>query len=198
MGFDKLAAIWEDQAILAHTVAIFMRCELITEIILVAPPERMSLLDSLVFTKPLQRVDGGSERHFSVMAGLKAVSASAEYIAIHDAARPFVSDQDVVSVIQAAETYHAATLARKVTETLKRSDDSDFIETSVERDALWFIETPQVFRADLILKAYQYVISRGLIVTDESSALQFIHQKTKLIPSTSPNPKITTPSDLKK
>lgn len=196
MGFDKLAAPLDGIPVLARTLAAFMHCAEISEIILVTPPERMTLLDEKSFTKPVIRIDGGEERHLSVAAGLAAVPPDAELVAIHDAARPFVSQADILSAIFAAREHGAASLARRVTETLKRTDSSDFTAAAVPRENLWFIETPQVFRADLIRAAYKHVLENNLPVTDETSALEAIGVKTKLIPSISPNPKITTPSDL--
>ncbi|MGJ8643101.1 MAG: 2-C-methyl-D-erythritol 4-phosphate cytidylyltransferase [Luteolibacter sp.] len=196
MGFDKLAAELNGRPVLAHTLAAFMDCEEISEIILVSPPERMSLLDEKTFTKPLTRIDGGTERHLSVAAGLAAVSPDAELIAIHDAARPLVSQSDIRATIRAADENGAASLARRVTETLKRTDESDLTQEPVARDNLWFIETPQIFETPLIKSAYKHVVENSLTVTDETSALEAIGVKSKLIPSTSPNPKITTPSDL--
>jgi 2-C-methyl-D-erythritol 4-phosphate cytidylyltransferase len=156
----------------------------------------MELLDETTFTKPVIRIDGGAERHLSVAAGLAAATQGTELIAIHDAARPFVSQTDLRAVIEAAQEYGAASLARRVTETLKRADESDFTATAVPRENLWFIETPQVFRADLIRTAYHYVLENQLPVTDETSALEAIGVKTKLVSSISPNPKITIPADL--
>jgi 2-C-methyl-D-erythritol 4-phosphate cytidylyltransferase len=196
MGFDKLAAPVDGVPVLARTLAAFMECGEISRIILVTPPERMALLDETTFTKPVIRIDGGAERHLSVAAGLAAATPDAELIAIHDAARPFVSEADILAVISAARAHGAASLARRVTETLQRADSSDFTAAAVPRERLWFIETPQVFRADLIRAAYKHVIENRLAVTDETSALAAIGAKTKLIPSSSPNPKITAPRDL--
>jgi 2-C-methyl-D-erythritol 4-phosphate cytidylyltransferase len=196
MGFDKLAAVLDGKSVLALTVDAFMRCRLVDEIILVAPVERMELLDVGKFTKPLRRVDGGKERFLSVARGLDAVGEGAKLIAVHDAARPFVSQADILAAISAAEEHGAASLARRVTETLKRTDDSDFTREPVGRENLWMIETPQVFHADLLRSAYAHVIQENILVTDETSAVESIGQHTKLVASTSPNHKITTPADL--
>ena len=197
MGFDKLAAPLGGLPVLARSLAAFMDCEEISEIILVTPPERMALLDETTFTKPVLRIDGGAERHLSVAAGLAAAPDDTELIAIHDAARPFISQADIMAVIAAAREHGAASLARRVTETLQRSDVAGFTTAAVPREDLWFIETPQVFRSSLIRAAYHSVLANGIAVTDETSALAAIGARTKLIPSTGPNPKITTPGDLK-
>ncbi|MFM2197830.1 MAG: 2-C-methyl-D-erythritol 4-phosphate cytidylyltransferase [Verrucomicrobiota bacterium] len=196
MGFDKLAAPQDGVPVLARTLAAFMQCGEISDIILVTPAERMALLDESSFTKPVYRIDGGAERHLSVAAGIAALPHDTELIAIHDAARPFVSQTDILAVITAAREHGAASLARRVTETLKRADESDFTAAAVPRENLWFIETPQIFRTDLIRAAYKHVLEKELTVTDETSALEAIGVKTKLIASTAPNPKITTPADL--
>ena len=196
MGFDKLAAQLDGIPVLARTVSAFMECDEISEIILVTPPGRMDLMNGATFTKPVIRIDGGAERHLSVAAGLAAVSEESDLIAIHDAARPLVSQADILATISAAKEHGAASLARRVTETLKRTDESSFTSTAVPRENLWFIETPQIFKTHLIKSAYKYVLENNLPVTDETSALEAIAIRTKLIPSTSPNPKITTPADL--
>ncbi len=196
MGFDKLAALLNGKPVLAHALDAFMDCDAITEILVICPPERFELLDPATFAKPVRRIDGGTERHLSVANGLAAVSPNAGLIAVHDAARPLVSQTDILSTIAAAKEHGAASLARRVTETLKRSDPDGFTQEPVSRENLWFIETPQIFRADLIRSAYEHVLKENLCVTDETSALETISTKTRLVPSTSPNPKITTPADL--
>lgn len=196
MGFDKLAAQLDGKPVLAHTLKAFLTCEAITEILVICSPERFELLDPSTFIKPVRRVDGGAERHLSVANGLAAISGHAEFILIHDAARPLVSQADILATLSAARTHGAASLARRVTETLKRTDSEGLTESPVSRENLWLVETPQVFKADLIQSAYRHILGEGLSVTDETSALETISVKTQLIASTSPNPKITIPADL--
>jgi len=196
MGFDKLAAPLDGKPVLARTLDAFLACDSITEILVVCPPERFALLDETALTKPVRRIDGGAARHLSVANGLAAVSPDAELIAIHDAARPLVSQADILATIAAAKEHGAASLARRVTETLNRSDESGFTTAAVPRENLWFMETPQIFRADLIRAAYAHILESVIEVTDETSAIESYGQKVKLVPSTSPNPKITTPADL--
>jgi 2-C-methyl-D-erythritol 4-phosphate cytidylyltransferase len=142
------------------------------------------------------RVDGGRDRQDSVAAGLAALSASARYVAVHDGARPLVSPEDIDRCVAAAADHRAAALARRVTETLKRSDPAGFSTEAVSREDLWFMETPQVFEILLLREAYQSVGSRGLAVTDEVSALESIGVRVKFVESGHPNLKITTPADL--
>ncbi len=196
MGFDKLAAPISGIPLLAVTVSEFFSHQAFGQIILVAPEERLSLLSDLNLGTRLIRVDGGKTRQESVAKGLAAVSADSEWIAIHDAARPLTSAEDISSTLNKAREYGAASLARRVTETLKRSTPDNFVSSSLNRDDLWFMETPQIFSSSLIRRAYQYVAENGLSVTDETSAVEAIGEKVYLVPSTAPNPKITTPADL--
>lgn len=197
MGFDKLAAHLNGKPILLHTLQAFLDNPSITDILVICPPARFQIISETgPFQKPVTRIDGGTARHLSVSNGLAAVPADTNLVAIHDAARPLISQQDLNRTIQAAKTHGAASLARRVTETLKRSDSSDFTQSQVSRDHLWFMETPQIFRTDLIQSAYAYILKEGIEVTDETSAIEAHGGRVKLVESTSPNPKITTPSDL--
>jgi 2-C-methyl-D-erythritol 4-phosphate cytidylyltransferase len=195
MGFDKLASPLAGIPVLRRTLDAFLDAESIAEIVIVCPEERWSLLGG-GFPKPVTRVDGGRDRQDSVAAGLAALSANARYVAVHDGARPLVSPEDIDRCVAAAADHRAAALARRVTETLKRSDPAGFSTEAVSREDLWFMETPQVFEILLLREAYQSVGSRGLAVTDEVSALESIGVRVKFVESGHPNLKITTPADL--
>jgi 2-C-methyl-D-erythritol 4-phosphate cytidylyltransferase len=144
----------------------------------------------------VKRVDGGSTRQDSVAAGLSALSKESGYVAVHDGARPLVTPHDIDRCVAAAREHRAAALARRVTETLKRANAEDFTTASLSRDQLWFMETPQVFELGLLKEGYACITAQGRIVTDEVSAMEAIRIPVKLIESTSPNLKITTPTDL--
>lgn len=195
MGFDKLASPLAGTPVLRRTLEAFLAAESIAEIIVVCPAERWEWLAG-GFSKPVIRVDGGADRQDSVAAGLAALSGSSHLVAVHDGARPLVSPADIDRCVAAATQHRAAALARRVTETLKRSDAADFSTESVSREHLWFMETPQVFEVRLLREAYQTVRERGLAVTDEVSALESIGVPVKFVESRHPNLKITTPADL--
>ena len=193
MGFDKLAALLGGVPVLRRTLEAFLAADSIAEVIVVCPEERWELLGGN-FTKPVIRVDGGADRQDSVAAGLALVTSN--YVAVHDGARPLVSPADIDLCVAAAGEHRAAALARRVTETLKRSDARDFSAEAVSRELLWFMETPQVFEVQLLAKACEAVAEWGLAVTDEVSALEAIGQRVKFVESGHPNIKITTPADL--
>ncbi len=196
MGFDKLASPLAGVPVLRRTLDAFLAADSIAEIVVVCPAERWKLLGSGKFPKPVRRVDGGTDRQDSVMAGLAALSAETELVAVHDGARPLISPADIDRCVAAALEFRAAALARRVTETVKRSDATDFSAGAVSRENLWFMETPQVFEIPLLLEACEAVSAQGLAVTDEVSAMEAIGVQVKFIESIHPNLKITTPADL--
>jgi 2-C-methyl-D-erythritol 4-phosphate cytidylyltransferase len=194
MGFDKLAAQWRGKTILWHSVHAFSSLEEIAQVIVVTPPDRFAWLADL--GPKLNRVNGGRERSDSVAAGLMALKNEISHVAIHDGARPLVSPESIRATFAAAEATEAASLARRVTETLKRATPEGITSESVSRDNLWVMETPKIFSRDLIQKAYQSVSSGDTKITDEVSALQLLNHGTTLVENPSPNPKITIKADL--
>lgn len=195
MGFDKLASPLAGIPVLRRTLDAFLAADSIAEVVVVCPAERWELLGG-GFPKPVRRVDGGADRQDSVVAGLAALSAQTDLVAVHDGARPLVAPADIDRCVAAALEFRAAALARRVTETLKRSDAADFSAGAISRENLWFTETPQVFEIPLLLEAYEAVTAQGLAVTDEVSAMEAIGVQVKFIESIHPNLKITTPADL--
>lgn len=196
MGFDKLASLLGGIPVLRRTLEAFLAAETIASVVVVCPEDRWSLLEGMDFTKPVTRVDGGENRQDSVARGLAAIHPDSLLVAVHDGARPLVSPGDIDRCVAAAMEHGAATLARRVTETMKRSNAEDFSAEAVSRENLWCMETPQVFGVPLLIDAYETVASGGLVVTDEVSAVQALGAKVKFVESSHPNLKITTPSDL--
>ena len=194
MGFDKLAALIDGNPVLWHSVRAFSSSSSITQVVVVTPPERFEWLSDL--GGKLHRVDGGKERSDSVNAGLAALNPDITHVAIHDGARPLVSPQSITATFEAAQKTGAAALARRITETLKRSSPEGITTESVSRENLWIMETPQIFSCVLIKQAYQKVASGDAQITDEVSALQLLGQGTTLVENVQPNPKITVQADL--
>lgn len=197
MGFDKLAADLCGRPVLAHTVAAFAATPLIDKIFVICTPQRFAELLLESHSKPVIRVDGGTTRQESVYYGLSAVDPETTVVAVHDGARPLITPQEIETCLNQALTHGASALGRRVTETLKRADDQGFANSSVNRDKLWFMETPQCFRVDALKRAYEHVREHGLVVTDEVSAMEAIGISSYLVESKAPNLKITVAADLK-
>lgn len=196
LGQDKLAWSLDGITVLRRSINAFMKASTIDSIIVVCPQDRWDQIDHENFTKPLTRVDGGKERQDSVAAGLAALPAGTMLVAVHDGARPLVAPHDIDRCVAAAAQWNAAALARRATETMKRSDDNDFNAGPVDRHNLWCMETPQVFDATLLRQACDTIARQGITATDEVSAVEQLGTKVKFIEPTSPNLKITTTADL--
>ncbi len=200
MGFDKLLALLGDKPVLAHTLEAFEQTSCVGEIILVARAERVTEFQDLVrqsgFKKTRKVVAGGAQRQDSVRAGLEQLGESADYVAVHDAARPLVMPGQIERVFALAKEHGAAALAEPITDTLKRADKDRFVTGGVARDGLYAMQTPQIFSRKLLVDAYADVAAKNLFVTDEVSAVEHLGARVLLVPNAEFNVKITYPRDL--
>jgi 2-C-methyl-D-erythritol 4-phosphate cytidylyltransferase len=198
MGFDKLVAPLGGKPVIAHTVDAFERAACVDEIILVGRNDNLSELQKIVSqqTKVRQVVAGGALRQDSVRVGLEHVDPAADFVAVHDAARPLITPEKITRVFEAARIHGAAALAEPITDTLKRVDADLFVRQSVDRDRLYAMQTPQVFARQLLLEAYDAVTAKNISVTDEVSAVEHLGRKVVLVPNQDFNFKITYPRDF--
>lgn len=197
MGFDKLAAPLLGAPVLAHSLRAFCAAPSVDLVYVVCSERRFSELLPGPFAKPVSRVEGGTTRQESVYNGLKALPQEVTMVAVHDGARPMIRVDEIEQCIAHTRQYGAAALGRKVTETLKRADVEGFARSSVDRALLWFMETPQCFRVNVLKRAYQHVREMKMQVTDEVSTVEAIGISTYLVESKYMNIKITVPADLK-
>jgi len=199
-GKDKLFLEVAGRPVVAHTWQRFEDAGCIDEIILVVRKGRQKKFERLAakfgFQKPFRIVTGGAERQDSVWNGLEALSPTAEVVAIHDAARPCVSEELITATVKRAEESGAAVAAKPVTDTIKESADGRLIERTLDRSKLWAVQTPQTFRVELIRRAISAARQQKLILTDDTAACELIRQPVRLISRIAPNPKVTVPGDL--
>lgn len=196
-GFDKLAAPLAGVPVLRRSVDAFVAAGA-AAVVVVCPESRWveTGLAAADFPVPVSRVDGGAERQDSVAAGLAALPVGTRMVAVHDGARPLITPQGIAVCLAAAEETGAATCAHPVVDTLKRADAAGkSLPEKVSREHLWGMETPQIFRLELLLQAYQYVKQNALVVTDEVSAVESLGVPTQLVQGGA-NLKITLPGDL--
>ena len=200
MGFDKLTAMLAGSPVFVRTLQRFEICAEVKEIILVAHPDRLKEFGTMVADHGLSKVSrvvaGGEERHLSVSAGLQAINPLAELVAVHDGARPLISPGLISLAIQEAHRCGAVSVAAPIVETLKRANEEKQVIGSVDRGGLWTMQTPQVFRRDWLIEAYEKVLVNGIGVTDEVSAIQTAGFPVKLLTNPGWNLKITYPRDL--
>ena len=200
MGFDKLEADLDGESVLARSMMAFQSYPEVVEIRVVTSPEKIEAVTDtaqrLGLDKFVEAIEGGAERHLSVHAGLSRVAGEMDLVVVHDGARPLVSARAISLCASAAAKTGAATLAHRVADTLKHGNDRGEVDGAVSRDNLWGMETPQIFKLELLHEAYETVIERGDLVTDEVSALEAVGHPIKLVENPDPNLKITVPGDL--
>jgi 2-C-methyl-D-erythritol 4-phosphate cytidylyltransferase len=195
----KPLVVLNGKPILIHTLKNLAKSSLIQEIIVVANKNNLNTLKKKIkqfgLSKVKDVVAGGSSRSRSVSNGLKAVSKDCDIVLIHDAARPFIKGNYISQLIKAARKFGAAILAVPVKATIKRIEPRNLkVVATLNRDFLWEVQTPQVFKKDLILKAYNKLKSFNF--TDDAALLERLGQRIKVVRGSYSNIKITTPEDL--
>jgi 2-C-methyl-D-erythritol 4-phosphate cytidylyltransferase len=144
----------------------------------------------------IRLVLGGASRQESVFRGLQALPASVEIVAVQDAARPHTTLELLRSCVESARERGSGVAAHKVTDTIKVADKKGLVRATPERATLWAAETPQVFRRELLERAYRRVFANGQEVTDDAQAVELLPAPVYLVPHQANNAKITYPADL--
>ena len=154
-------------------------------------------------TKPVIIAAGGEQRCHSVLNALDILAKQVQYrpettwALVHDAVRPCVSNEDIGNLIeQSAATESGGLLAVPVRDTMKRQDDEQCVERTIDRTGMWHALTPQLFSASKLYCALKSALAAGVNVTDESSAMEHAGYKPKLVAGSESNIKITRPADL--
>src|SRR6516162_6324788 len=197
-GFDKLVAKIAGRPVIQHTLAAFEKTICVNDVLVVSS-ETVAMRHFIVRTtlrKVRKVVRGGTRRQDSVQAGLNGLNDEVEFVAVHDAARPLITPREIERVFAAARKHGAAALATPITDTLKLADASYVVSGSIDRQDVFAMQTPQVFRRDLLSKAYEQVKKDSVTVTDEVSAIEHAGGKVVIVPTEDHNFKITFASDL--
>ena len=190
-----------DEPILAHTIRVFDQNSIVDAVIVVVDAADIETCRSTViapyrFQKVANLVAGGATRQTSVFNGLRMLPTDTEFVIVHDGVRPFVTDETIFKCIEAADTYGAAVAAVPVKDTIKVADNNGFIVDTPNREKLWAVQTPQVFRKTILLEAHQSAQQRRISATDDAALVEQLGFKVKLIMGSYANLKITTPEDL--
>jgi 2-C-methyl-D-erythritol 4-phosphate cytidylyltransferase len=198
---NKQFLLLDNRPIIVHALQIFQECRSVDTIYLVVnqkdlPTIQEEILEGHHFTKIAKLVIGGRLRQDSVRNGLEAIDEPCDTVIIHDAARPFVSPAFVEKMISLMEMFDAIIPAIPVRDTIKAISKEGFVLKTLERDTLWQIQTPQVFKYDLIAKAYREGMTRKLLGYDDAAFVEYLGKKVKVVEGSPYNLKITTPEDL--
>ncbi|HYE90562.1 MAG TPA: 2-C-methyl-D-erythritol 4-phosphate cytidylyltransferase [Terriglobales bacterium] len=187
--------------ILARTVTHFARHPAVGDVIVAAPAAYLArtrrALAGVGGGARVQVLEGGAERQDSVWHGLQAVPADAALVAVHDAVRPFVTRALIDAVIAAARATGAAICALPIAETVKRVRDG-VVEATVDRSALWAVQTPQIFHAALLREAHEKARRDAFLGTDDAMLVERLGHAVAVVPGLRANVKITTADDLRR
>lgn len=196
----------EDKPVLYYALKTFQD-SFVDRIVLVTSEEdreycRKNIVEKYGFDKVEDIVAGGKERYHSVYEGLKAVRA--DYVFIHDGARPFVTEKILEKAYTCVVQYDACVVGMPVKDTIKIADYDNFAVSTPSRDMVWMVQTPQVFAYNVIYEAYttlikkeQEILQQSMKITDDAMVVEtFTDRKVKLIEGSYENIKITTPEDL--
>lgn len=197
-GIDKVMAPLGGTPMVARTAAAFQNCDAIAEIVIVTRPDLIRPISALCagMDKVRAVVAGGSSRQESVWLGLNALSEDIQLAAIHDGARPLVSNLVIDRTVRAANSYGAAAPAVPVKDTIKVVKGG-LVEKTPKRATLQAVQTPQVFDFDLLRGALKQAEEEKAAVTDDCSAVERLGMKVKIVEGDERNLKVTTPMDLK-
>lgn len=194
----KQFVLLRGRALGLYAIDAFEHCPLIDSIIVVAPKNFISQLQQLIelegFHKVVHLVEGGQTRTDSVSCGLNVIDADTDIVCIHDGVRPLVKRQTIEKAIEQCILCAAVVVGVKVKPTIKRVRTDLIIEETLDRDFLWEAQTPQVFKRDVIVQAYQK--KQENVFSDDASLVEGMGVPVKMLEGDYSNVKITTPDDL--
>ena len=197
-GVSKLLINLLDKPLIAYVLLAFQAVEAIENIIIVTKEQDILAMSDISAAFDISKVSsiltGGSTRQQSVMLGL-AEAKNAEIVVIHDGARPCITPKQITQTIEAAAEFGAAAIGYKVNDTLKLVENGLIIKT-VDRQNLWQVQTPQVFKTALIRNAHQTGEEQGIMVTDDTALLEALGIPVHMVEGSSANIKVTTNADI--
>ncbi|MCL2141217.1 MAG: 2-C-methyl-D-erythritol 4-phosphate cytidylyltransferase [Dehalococcoidia bacterium] len=196
-GDDKIFSRLGTTTVLERTVTTFHDCEIVDKICVVLRKDRLEQGEILLRKKDYSKLAaicaGGKRRQDSVLAGLNALP-HCQWAIIHDGARPFITPYLIRDGLEAAQETGAAIAAVPVTDTIKLSTDNCYVSQTLPRQQLWAVQTPQVFRLDMLKDCYTKTDRE---VTDDATIVESAGKKIKIYMGSYDNIKLTTPTDLR-
>ncbi len=191
----------DNKPILVHTLSKFEESSYIDEIILISKEEeveycRKEIVRKYGFKKIRNIIRGGKERQDSIYNGILALDERCDIVLTHDGARPFVRKENIEDGIRGVIDYGACVIGVPVKDTIKVVDDEGYVHHTPKRSMIWAAQTPQCFWKSFLQEGYEYAIDEGIVGTDDSSLVEKVGHKVKMIMGNYDNIKITTPEDL--
>ncbi len=185
--------------LIAYTLQVFQKCNLVDEIIIPAQPSYFNLLKSIKkefnLTKITKIIEGGKERQDSVYCGLKQLDLeNDDLVIVHDAARPLLTQTLLENSIIAAKKYDSIVVAKKANDTLIKGSTN--VDEYLDRTNIYYAQTPQIFRCKILLEAFELAIRNNFYGTDESMLVKNANFDVRIVEGETINFKVTTQSDL--
>lgn len=200
MGFDKMTVMLDGVPVLIRAISAFERSPLINEVVVVTREDRLAEIADLCEQYQLKKVtavvSGGKTRTESALAGVMAQKHDSALTAIHDGARPFVSQELIARAVERASIQYAAVPVIKSTDTLREVNDEGTLTGILDREHVVRVQTPQIFLTDLVKGALSDAVKRGMSFTDDATAVERMGLVIKSVPGDEDNIKLTTPQDL--
>lgn len=188
-----------DAPLLVQVLRPLLACRDVAGAVLAVPADRVVATGRLLARHRVEGVlavvAGGAERQESVWRALQALPARARWVVVHDAVRPFVTRDLVERVLAAARRAGAATCGVPIRETVKRVR-GEFVASTLDREGLWAVQTPQAFRRDLLWEAHDKARRDGFAGTDDAVLVERLGERVAMVPGLPQNLKITTREDL--
>ena len=189
------------EPLVVHSLRVLQASPVIDQIILAVPQADLDycLNDLAVrfgFSKITKVVAGGKERQDSVRHALEHVSEETEIVVVHDAVRPFLTQQMVADVVESARRVGGAIVALPMRDTVKQVGAEHRIERTVDRQPLWLAQTPQAFRRDRLLSAHRKAHAEGVHATDDAFLFEWAGHPVVVVEGSGENIKVTRPEDM--
>jgi 2-C-methyl-D-erythritol 4-phosphate cytidylyltransferase len=194
---DKIMAPLLGRSLIAHSLRVFDECPLVARIVLVVSTGNIQACLRIVaeggFRKVVKVRAGGERRQDSVRNGLEELTSS-EWVIVHDGARPCLDAALIEAGLAEARETGAAAAAVPVTDTIKRTGSDRMVAETLDRDSLWAVQTPQIFRTEVLVAAHQQVTDDA---TDDASMVERCGRRVRLFMGSYDNIKVTTPEDMR-
>ncbi|GAB7025799.1 2-C-methyl-D-erythritol 4-phosphate cytidylyltransferase [Geotalea toluenoxydans] len=201
-GMNKQYLLLDGRPILAHTLEIFEEASFVDDIYVVIPQAeiafcREQVVEKYGFTKVRDVIAGGSERQYSVLNGIRALSGYREddVVIIHDGVRPFIPTKILKHSIEVASQYDGALVAVPAKDTVK-TVEAGVVTGTPPRENIWLAQTPQSFRHGIISAAHEIAAAEGFLGTDDASLVERMGRQVHVVMGDYRNIKITTPEDM--
>ncbi|MDD3363895.1 MAG: 2-C-methyl-D-erythritol 4-phosphate cytidylyltransferase [Syntrophomonas sp.] len=198
---NKQYMLLNSRPVLAYSLDFFEKLDVVDEIVVVTGETELDycereIIKPFKYKKVSAVIPGGKERQDSVWAGLRKLGVDTEFVAVHDGARPLLSSAVLYRLLEEAQEWGAAIPGIASKDTLKAVDRDDFVRQTLDRTTVYAIQTPQVFKYEELMAAYQQANEEDFSGTDDASLFERFIGRVKVVEGDYDNIKITTPGDM--